>query len=509
MVRHIKPGRLFWLVSLALLIAVGPFFDRLSQAQWCGNTAKQAAPQGRKGGESFPPLPLPATPLRRTEKKKPPSPPTLISKVQYGKWIWVTNDQGQRSQVPDWNTDREDVDKLLKWTENALGIRYKQMNCNLDKFSFNPAEISALYFTGHKEHEFTDEYRAKLHRYVMDGGSIIGSACCGAKPFTEGFMKEMAIIFPGRRMTLLADDHPLFDCFYQIGDVQYRDGNKLTQKRAPYILGMNVGCRTAVFLSPFDLCCGWDGHPNPGGEGLIIKDARELGANMITYCLANYQLGRFLASEKVYFQQGENTRDEFVFGQVKHDGDWDPCPSAVANLLKVAADNSTLSVQFKKQEVDLAKADALRHPLLYMTGHDDFKLSDAEVAGLRNYLKAGGVLLADSCCGRKGFALAFKREMQRVLPDKQFEAMDPNHPIFRSRVMITQVKYSDMMRQQMPGFQQPYLESITLNGAVAVIFSPYGLGTCWDGEARPYSLAYSRDDALRLGTNILVYSMTH
>jgi hypothetical protein len=66
-----------------------------------------------------------------------------------------------------------------------------------------------------------------------------------------------------------------------------------------------------------------------------------------------------------------------------------------------------------------------------------------------------------------------------------------------------------MMKQQMPNFQQPYLEAVMLNGATAVIFSPYGIGTSWDGEVRPYSLAYTPEDAIRLGTNILVYSMTH
>ena len=44
----------------------------------------QAKPQSRTGGESFPPLPLPATPLRRTEKKRPPAPPSLVGKMALG-----------------------------------------------------------------------------------------------------------------------------------------------------------------------------------------------------------------------------------------------------------------------------------------------------------------------------------------------------------------------------------------------------------------------------------------
>ena len=52
----------------------------------------QAKPQHQTGGESFPPLPLPATPLRRSEKKRPPSPPALIGKASLGNTRWMTKD---------------------------------------------------------------------------------------------------------------------------------------------------------------------------------------------------------------------------------------------------------------------------------------------------------------------------------------------------------------------------------------------------------------------------------
>jgi len=42
-----------------------------------------------------------------------------------------------------------------------------------------------------------------------------------------------------------------------------------------------------------------------------------------------------------------------------------------------------------------------------------------------------------------------------------------------------------------------------------VIYSPYGLGTQWDGMERPFAKCYSSEDALRIGMNAIVYSMTH
>ncbi len=80
----------------------------------CGPPPR-AKPQSRTGGESFPPLPLPATPLRRTEKKKPPAPPSLIGKIALGPVRFVRRG-AERVQYRDWMTDPADLDSLLAWT---------------------------------------------------------------------------------------------------------------------------------------------------------------------------------------------------------------------------------------------------------------------------------------------------------------------------------------------------------------------------------------------------------
>ncbi len=65
-----------------------------------------AKAQRRQGGEAMPPLPLPATPLRRSEKKRPPSPTTLIGKVVWGGYIDYTWENGITSRVFDWNMEK-------------------------------------------------------------------------------------------------------------------------------------------------------------------------------------------------------------------------------------------------------------------------------------------------------------------------------------------------------------------------------------------------------------------
>ena len=86
----------------------------------CGKAPHAKRPQRRKAGEGFPPLPLPATPLRRTEKKNPPAPPVLIGKVICG---------------PDykWTRAGNDAKNLLRIASRQIGVSYRAIKINLNK----------------------------------------------------------------------------------------------------------------------------------------------------------------------------------------------------------------------------------------------------------------------------------------------------------------------------------------------------------------------------------------
>ena len=50
-----------------------------------------------------------------------------------------------------------------------------------------------------------------------------------------------------------------------------------------------------------------------------------------------------------------------------------------------------------------------------MTGHREFHWNEEEVGRLQRYLKAGGTLFADACCGRMSFDMGFRRELAKVI----------------------------------------------------------------------------------------------
>jgi hypothetical protein len=467
-----------------------------------------ARPQNRTGGESFPPLPLPVTPLRRTERKRPPAPPSLIGKMALGPTRFVTRD-GRRVAYRDWMTDPADLDSLLAWTNQRLGVNYRKVEADFEHFSYDPRELPALLFAGHNGFQIDAEVRPRLARYVLDGGMIIGDACCGWRDFNEAFRREIAPLFPDRPLRPITADDPLLSSFYRLSNFTYQRGNGSRYTAEPCLEGITIGCRTAVVYSPADLTCGWDGHDHPRGLRVVIDQARQIGANYVTYLLGSFQLGRFLSTTPIYHQAAGPRRDDFVFAQVVHEGDWDPDPSAVHNLLRHIRQNSTLNVRFCREQVRLGTPQAMGYPLLYMTGHFDFRWSAEQVAWLRRYLQAGGVLLADACCGRVAFQLAFEREIARVFPAARLESLPLDHPLYHTHYDIQRVDYTPRVAEDHGNLHAPTLKAILLSGRPAVIYSRFDLGNGWEQFPHPYSYGYSDRDALAIGTNVVVYTVTH
>ena len=139
----------------------------------------KAKPQMRQGGEAMPPLPLPATPLRRSEKKRPPSPSTLIGKVIWGSYLDYTWQDGQITRVYDWNMVPADCQSLLRAAYKHLNMDYKVETTSLNGFDATPSEIPVLYFSGGRSLNFTDAQREALTKLQetsdnLPDGEVVG-----------------------------------------------------------------------------------------------------------------------------------------------------------------------------------------------------------------------------------------------------------------------------------------------------------------------------------------------
>ena len=466
-------------------------------------------PQRHKGGESFGPLPLPVTPLRRSEKKRPPSPPPLIAKIHYGGQLDAKDSEGTVYKYYDWNKDPRDIPNLLSIAGRALNVRYGWKQAALGAFPTDPAQYPIYYYTGSSPLPLADGEAERLREFLRNGGTIWGETCFGDPQFFESFIRQMNKVLPGKPVYRLPADHPLYHCVYDISSVEYLAPVPDAPNGEPVFYGVDLGCRTAVILSRYDISCGWDGHTRAGSLGVKPNDARKLGVNMIGYALATARVAQYQSVAKLYYEAEDRARGDFVFSQAMLGPNWDTQPNAIANLLKIVATKTSTEVKFNRRAVDLAQDDLLEYPFLYLTGHDDFRLSDAEVAAVRKFVANGGFILGSACCGRPAFDAAFRREIRRVVPEGEMVPLAPTHPVYTMLYGISSVEYNDYVSGTGEKTPALPLEGIDVGGVTAVVYCSYDLGGGWRGFDHPFSRGVAHDDALRLGVNIILYSMTH
>ncbi|MCY2954862.1 MAG: DUF4159 domain-containing protein [Planctomycetota bacterium] len=491
--------------AIAVLFLAGAIAGAEEWQNPKANIPPKAAPQRRNAGEGAPPLPLPATPIRRSEKKREPSPPALVGNVTF-------SDLAAKKAGLSWQTTIIDLEKWVSFTNDQLSQRYRFVNTDFSKFSYDPAELPILYFTGWKPlPKFDDGTIKRIRQYLMDGGTWVVHSNCGRAEFNDSFRREIRRIFDDREIAGLPTDHPIFSAFYKVTSMRVRKGKEPWQTVPPYLEAINIGTRAAVIFSPIDLSCGWNADTNPIEGGVLYDqaDALKLGSNIMTYCLAEYQYGRFFANAKVYHQATDATRDQLVLGQIVHNGDWDPTPHALPNLLKTIDQSTTLHMQFKRVPVDPEKGDIFAFPVLYMTGLRKFQFNDPTRKRLREYLDNGGVMIVDDAVGNSEFDKAFRDEIKQIYKDRQLKLLKEDHPLYNFVYDTRKVGLAPLARQLFGSTSSPQLEVIEVDGTLPVIYSRLSIAAGWEQLPRAYNLGYADEDSLKLGVNVLMYVVSH
>lgn len=467
----------------------------------CSPAPPSKPPAQHSSAEGLPPLPLPVVPLRRTEKKNPPRPPVLIAKIATG-------------SRADWATNPADTRNLLKWMAKNLNVSFSDMIIPEKQIPSDPKTIPVLYRTGHNAFSFTPEERTRLSHYLKNGGSLIMEACCGRRAFAESALREARVLIPERPPYRLSPDHPIFHSYFDIKDIKFRPYALKAGARQgdAAIIGIDIGCRTAVFIFRWDVSCGWDEQPDSDKHhclGYEIPTAQMLGANLMVYITSERSAALPLSQAMRFVDATKAKAGKFMIAQVKYNGIWKCRESGISMLLNYFQEQTKTPVSFDKEEVSLTSSHLFDLPMVYITGHQDFRLTADERASLARYLRQGGVLFAESCCGRRDFTKAFRREIAAVLPGAPLERLPHSHLIFNYPNQIKDVQPDPALAERLKckGRVPPELYGINMNGHLCVIFSPVGLSCGWELATCPYCCGINAKDALSEGINILNYAL--
>ena len=209
----------------------------------------------------------------------------------------------------------------------------------------------------------------------------------------------------------------------------------------------------------------------------------------------------------VYLRAGQG--DEFVFAQLKFQGNWDPYPGAFEQMYYYLTNTTSISMLPERRVVELNDKDLFYSPFLVFTGKGSYpEFSSDELESLRRYVEGGGIIFIDTC-GCEAFEASVNRTLSGVFPeeDNGFSKIPDDSAVFRAFYLVDYVAGRKM--------NAPYLEGMERGGRIAVIKSKNDLVGIWPRdrlENWEHELTPGRPDqrkeAVKLMLNIMIYSVS-
>lgn len=183
-------------------------------------------------------------------------------------------------------------------------------------------------------------------------------------------------------------------------------------------------------------------------------------------------------------------------------GDWYANPTSLPNFLEEFEKRTGIPVIKKEAVVSPSDKELFSYPFIYLTGHGRIDFSPQEAKNMREYFERGGFLLADDNCGLEPY---FKKAIKKVFPDIPLVEVGSDHEIFHN---FYQFKGLPQIHRHWPG--PPVAYGIFLKGRLVVLFTyNCDLGDGWEDPEVHKDPPEKREQAFRMGVNILLYALTH
>ena len=193
----------------------------------------------------------------------------------------------------------------------------------------------------------------------------------------------------------------------------------------------------------------------------------------------------------------------FSIGQVQYGGggDWYSSAASIANWLRELNTRVGIPVAKEARVVKLTDRDLYKSPFLYINGHGNIRLTEAETTALRRYLTQGGFLYVND---DYGLDESFRGEIARVMPTAPLEPIPATHPIYRSFYELSGLpKVHEHDGDPAQGF------SVFHDGRMVLFYA-------WSSDIGDGLEAYEvhedpeevREAAIKMAVNIAVYALT-
>ena len=428
--------------------------------------------------------------------------PIVLSKLKHGK-------------DNDWNRHRAAVQNLTRRIEGTWQRDLTWQTIDLAAATLESlVQTPVLFISGRDQLEFSEDQKTLLRQYIEQGGFIFAESTCGGRNFDRQFRALMSDLFPRNSLTLLPTDHPIW----------YAEG-KVNPRFVRPLLGINACCRTSVVYCPEDLSCYWELSQGsrtstfPQTVQEEIKACLQIGENVVAYA-TNRQLKAKLDARPLRIAEEEDagsTRGMLVVPKILHTGGSDDAPHSLSHLLREVRSQTKVRLSTTHPLLPATDKQLLDYPIAFMHGRRSFRFSAQERKALEIFVKRGGFLFADSICASPQFTQSFRREMEAIFPAHPLRRISAKHPMFSGDFRGYKIGNVQLRDPQMRGKEDrldakiesttPFFEALEINDRIAVIFSPYDMSCALEQSASLECKGYLREDAMRLGVNVILFAI--
>ncbi len=443
--------------------------------------------------------------------------PVLLAKLRHG-------------PEEQWNQHRSDANNLTRYVESRWDMDLTWQVVDLRAATIDDlGQSPVLYFCGNDNpmpgsEAGIEDVAQKLRGYVDRDGFLFVEAYSAGHEFDRGFRQLIKRAFPEPeyQLRLLPPEHPI-----------WRTEESVDPKYMRPIYGIDFGCRTSVVYCPPaksgtlrpSLSCLWE----LSGTGRDMKYAKPVadhvqaglstGVNVLAYA-TNRELKAKDEVPARLQQKGADDpsdRDRIRIVNLRHPGGCEVAPRALVNLMEAAAVQLEIRTAAEEDPIGITDDAIFNYPVVFMHGRNRFTLTEAERKQLKTYLERGGLLMANAICASEAFGASFRREMEMVFPDNSLERIPSSHPLFtteRGGFDLSTVTRRDPQQrgrgERMEDILRkvpPDLDGIRFGDRYGVIFSRFDLSCALEKQNSLECRGYIREDAAKIGLNILLYAL--
>ncbi|MCA9126491.1 MAG: DUF4159 domain-containing protein [Planctomycetales bacterium] len=420
----------------------------------------------------------------------------------------------------DWNHHATAIQNLTAHTERAWKRDLAWQTIDLRKATVKDLlESPVLFLSGTGTPAISDAQKQVLRDYVQQGGFLFAEGCvgngCNGQAFETYFRKLVVELFE-QPLEKISPDHPIWYAESRIRPQNLPEGT--------WLWGVQTCCRLGVVYCPSSLSCRWELNPAYG----LTKDYPEsisgelnaftkIGLNVLAYATGKELKEKLDTVTILENDLPETTSDRGVLFLpiLQHSAGADDAPKAVPTLMQWFWQELPQRLSSEKRMINIAEDDLSEYPISFMHGRGKLRLSDGQRQALKSYFENGGFLFANAICADQEFMQSFRTEMEIIL-GVPLQGITPDHDILTSKnyhgfdIRRVQMIDPDRSGDQIVTARReitPRLELGKFEDRVVVVFSPLDISCALESRHSLQCQGYLREDAAKIGINVLLYAL--